>query len=211
MWRVQGPVTAILYSQLATRLISLAIILPDTFTYYHSSPRLQLYPPNYHLYRYAAGGWSKHPYTIIAFFSKRMRFTHGISWWHFTLFPTRRYNSTIRWWKSTPHIFRDLPIITMIIWTSLPQIESIEESIDDFGSRFASDTPQWSSWPIPTHEESKHMEQEKSHTIEPDTYTNDWNWEPTFGEAATTRSRYCWTRQFMAEAPRNEETIYKST
>ena len=33
----------------------------------------------------------------------------------------------------------------MIIWTGLPYIESIEENTDDFGSRIASDTRQWSS------------------------------------------------------------------
>jgi len=67
----------------------------------------------------------------------------------------------------------------MIIGTSLPQIETIDESRDDFGSRITTDMRQWSSWPIPTHQESKHIEQEKPHTIEWITYTNDCNWAPT--------------------------------
>ena len=64
----------------------------------------------------------------------------------------------------------------MIIWTSLPQIESIDESRDDFGSRIASDTRQWSSWPIPTYQEFKPIEQQISSTIEHDTLTDGCNW-----------------------------------
>ena len=58
----QVRVTAILYSQLATRLRSLAIILPDTHIYYHSSPRLQPYTYNYHTYAYKAERWRTCPY-----------------------------------------------------------------------------------------------------------------------------------------------------
>jgi len=54
----------------------------------------------------------------------------------------------------------------MIIWTSLPQIESIDESRDDLGSRIASDTRQWSSWPFPTHQEAYPIEHQISYTIE---------------------------------------------
>jgi len=143
------------------------------------SPRLQPYPPNYRLYRYAAARWRTYPYTIMAFSVNWCISLTGFADDTFTPFPTRRYNSTIGRWESTTHTFRDLPIITMIIWTSLPQIESIDESRDDLGSRIASDTRQWSSWPIPTHQESKHIEREKSHTIERNTYINDCNWAPT--------------------------------
>jgi hypothetical protein len=65
--RDPGRVTAILYSRLATSLISLAIILLYLYTYCHSHPRLQPYSYNYHTYAYEAERWRTCPYTIIAF------------------------------------------------------------------------------------------------------------------------------------------------
>jgi len=127
---------------------------------------LQPYPPNYHLNRYAAGSWRTRPYTIIAISVNGCVSLTGFADDTFAPFLTRRYHSTIGRCESTTHTFRDLPIITMIIWTSLPQIESIDESRDDLGSRIASDTRQWSSRPFPTHQESKPIEREISYTLE---------------------------------------------
>ena len=54
----------------------------------------------------------------------------------------------------------------MIIWRSLPRIQSIDEIREDFGSRIASDTRQLSNSPIPTNQEYKPIEWEISYTIE---------------------------------------------
>jgi len=93
----------------------------------------------------------------------------------------------------------------MIIWTSLPHIESFDRSKNYILSHITSETPLWSSWPIRTHKASKHIESEKLYTITPDTYTNDCNRAPMFGEAATIRSRDCWTHQFMRKSACNQE------
>ena len=181
------------------------------YIYYHSSRRLQPYPPNYRLYRYAAASWRTRPYTIIAFSVNGCISLTGFADDTFTPFPTRRYNSTIGRWESTTHAFRDLSNIPMIICTSLPQIESIEESRDDFGSRIPSDTRQCSSWPFPTHEESKPIEREISYTIEQDTLINDCKMSTDCGDTATTGSCYPLTRPFTVEFQWNQATIYEST
>jgi len=60
--RDPGPGNGHLDSQLATRLRSLAIILPIHLFYYHSSPRLQPYTYNYHTSAYKAEHWRTCPY-----------------------------------------------------------------------------------------------------------------------------------------------------
>jgi len=107
------------------------------------------------------------------------------------LSPSVDFKSTIGWWMSTPNTFRYLPIITMIIWTNLPQIESIDESRDDFGHRITCDTCQRSSWSIPTHQETNLVQQENSHTIEQERYTGWWlQFSADIREPAITRSCY---------------------
>jgi len=59
-----GQVMAILYSRLATRLRSRAIIL-HTPIYYHLSPRLQPYTSNYHTYDCKTEQWSMYPYRYV--------------------------------------------------------------------------------------------------------------------------------------------------
>jgi len=151
------------------------------------------------------------PYTIITCSVNGWVLLTGFADDTCTPCPTQRYHSTVGRWGSTTHTFRDLPIITMIIVTSLPRHESIDESRDEFCNRRASDTRQWSSRPIPTHQESKPIEREISYTVEQDMLTDDCNRSNDFGDSATWRSCYTLTRPFTVEVQWNLDTIYKST
>ena len=66
MWRVQGRVTRVLYSRLATSLRSLAIILLHNYTYNPSSPWLKPYTLNCHTYAYVAERRRTCLYTVLA-------------------------------------------------------------------------------------------------------------------------------------------------
>jgi len=85
-------------------------------------------------------------------------------------------------------VFRDLPIVTMIIWTFPPQNKASDESSDTIRRRIVGVIPLWSSWPITTREESEHTEWHISYTIDRDRLTIDGDGAPTVREAANSKT-----------------------
>jgi hypothetical protein len=140
--RDPGRVTAILYSRLATSLISQAIILLYIYTYYHSHPRLQPYSYNYHTYAYEAERWRMCAYTIIALWVNGYVSLTGFR--EFTPFPTRdTMKSTIentalqtRYRSIIPAKHRAL-IIPSFNWATWRQQSRVQRPIGARGASLA--------------------------------------------------------------------------